>query len=263
MVRKLESIVEINVSDDDTACNADKDIMESKWETSTSGGESLKDFDLSEPDVELDPFYANAGIKSQIDASLEHERSKRIRKRRHSSLIDKARRAQENQHSVDFKPDVEPQVGPVYIRVSDLSADWSHYISKRVTHRSQGPILVNTSMKTLDAHKSLDVHEPADVRDALDALEAVEVNEAVEAVEVNEAVVSTTSKRHRRKSLIDKAASRQRKEELSLQSKQRKMQAQNQIAIPINLPIPQAPAYCSLCQTRRKGSRCGLCGSHR
>jgi hypothetical protein len=257
MVGRLETIIEINVSDDDTACNADKSVMESKWETSTSGGESVKESDLSEPDVELDPFCADVlacalGIESQNDVSREQEKSKSMRKRRQSSLIDKARRAQENQHSVQFKPDTHQQVGPVYIRVSDLSADWSHYLSKSVLPRSHGPNLVNTSMTPLDAHETLDIHGSADVRDALDALEAVQGHEVS---------VSTTSKRHRKKSLIDKAASRQRKEELSLQSEQRKMQAQNRIAIPINLPIPKAATYCSLCQTGRKGSRCGLCGS--
>jgi hypothetical protein len=216
MVRELETIIEVDMCEDSTVANAGKSPMESKWEGSTSGGESLKECELSEPEHELDPLCASDlvcefSIAPQTGLTFEQGLPKRNCKRRHSSFAEKAPNAQQNQHSQGFKSDAQQHIGPAYIRISDLSVDWSRYLAKYVNRFSHEPLLINTSTG-LDAHEILDVHGTAYVPAASDVRE------------VYDAVVSTTSKRKSKKSLIDKAVAKQRKEEMSLQNMGREIQ---------------------------------------
>lgn len=164
---------------------------------------------LSEPECELDPVFVEAG-KNAIAAGTKEVPSKKNRKNRHKSLIDKALILEEKWQLQESRRQTEP----VYIAFSDLSADWSCYTAKLSHEAIRGADVVSRTS------------QPRAV--------AIEASTAL-------------SKRSRKKSLIDKAATQQRKE-LSAQRGQQDIDA----------PKAAIQTYCSVCEGR---SACVLCGS--
>jgi hypothetical protein len=144
----------------------------------------VMEYELSEPECELDPFHADpleVDTRAYDSTSLQQTQpvhSTKGRKKRHASLIDKAWKSQQKQQSQDPPSPSEP----VYIWPSDLAADWSHYTSGVATRSTFLPVLLTKHLGVYGTH---DVHEPS---------------------------MSIKTKRNRKKSLIDKAASQQRRE---------------------------------------------------
>jgi hypothetical protein len=237
MGRTLDTIIEVDVSDDEMSSNATKGHMKSACQTfnimegMTLGKEI--DFDsfiglsdrvveICEPDSELDPETKDDTLPKEVQATT---------RRRKRSLIDKAFKDQQKQQLQEAQADAEQQLEPAYIWITDLAADWSCYIPKLVTTFPQNPSHVNTSM------------EDADVQPTVCQLQAPEADQEQTA----SSLVSSGLKRNRKKSLIDKAASRQRKE-LAAQCKQVESRETR-------------TTYCSLCEGRKNRSSCGLCGA--
>jgi|Transcript_48055 hypothetical protein len=146
--------------------------------------ESVNDPEFCEPECELDPFSPRA-LSKEVATEVNEDRSLQIAKPAHArrsrkrvSLIDKARACEQKQP-------IEEHGEPVYICFSDLAADWSYYIAKPVTRLfSQPPpgmISVGDSDENEDEEEAVESSKPRRIR-------------------------------KKKKSLIDKAATRQREE---------------------------------------------------
>jgi hypothetical protein len=222
MVMTLETIFEPDCSGDSLACTAKKGNIEiisckafddlhgipllKQIDPTFYGCQSGKELELCEPESELDP----SSETPSGDVML--EQSKKNRKKRRASLIDKALKSQQHEQAQELNSDAQRKMDPIYIRVSDLAADWSRYIVKPITMSSRDS--ASTTMPAQDAE--------------------------------SRAAMPAFPKKNRKKSLIDKAASRQHRE--SLLSKL-------QDTTPIK---PQTQAYCSLCEGMNRA--CMLCG---
>jgi hypothetical protein len=262
MARALDAMIEFDVVDD-VACNAHKGCLESTLvkvlnaylETSkiipskslpraisdfSPARASTKELELSEPECELDPLFADLCLsesgtqacEDNLSQMSEPVQSKKLRKKRHASLIDKALKDQEKQQhqSDDFVSNSLQKDTPLYIGHSDLISDWSRYTAKPVMGSLPEPILVSSSMKVVD---------------------------------VNEAQINIMPKRNRKKSsMIDKAASRQRTEEGGAQYQPPEVQQMKAAqAIVEDATSTKRRAFCSLCDSGKKKSFCVLCGS--
>jgi hypothetical protein len=254
MGRTLETIIEVDASDDDMACNANKGnmkltceafitlqslILRKEVDCDSDFYLSEKELELHEPDSELEPSDSAAareiGIEPQdmsLPAKNEVQPGKSRKKR---SLIDKAFK-QQRQHAPELHSDVQQQIDPAYICLADLAADWSRYIAKPVIKSSQHPMLVSISTEDTES-TDCQLYKP----------------EAIQVETVSNLMSSNPKRSNRKKSLIDKAASRQRKE-LAAQCRQLELQE-------TKATNSQFPVYCSLCEGRKNRSSCGLCGA--
>jgi hypothetical protein len=163
MVRVLATIVEAEVSDDDLTCNVQKGCLKSALDTFTILPSKIlpeaildfgptRAFEVCEPESELDPFCADqcpseAGTEACKDIVLqvpELAQSKKLRKKRHASLIDKARKGhQRQQQSQDESADSND---PCYIQLSDLAADWSPYAGVAFLRSLPEPVHVHEAV---------------------------------------------------------------------------------------------------------------------
>jgi hypothetical protein len=184
--------------------------------------EHEKELELCEPESELDPVSADVLVFG-LGCATTHAQLKRSRKNRHASLIDKALKLQEKQLLQGQHSNAQQQNEPIYIWFSDLATDWSRYISKP----SLGLMVEDSSASS------------ADVLSGPLAPVAIQV-------------LPTSVKRNRKKSLIDKAASQQRKEHMASYRESEK---------DINAISAPSQIYCSLCQQRSGRNSCALCGS--
>jgi hypothetical protein len=209
MVMNLDTIIECDGSDGESDCNANERRMSSTCEAFifqkipvgkaddyfSYGSHFEKGIELCEPECELDPVSAEAlvlrlgsGTKAE-DVPIpvrKQVRSKRNANNR-SSLIDNALKLQNEQKLQGSHSCEQQQKEPVYIRLSDLAADWSRYISET----SAESTLHSMAMK--QAHMQLTNEQPL-------------------APAAIESPATCRSKRNRKKSLIDKAESQKRKE---------------------------------------------------
>jgi hypothetical protein len=194
MVRQVASVIEILFSGGRVSSVDDGTSVKSKSKghdillplgKDLAYYSSVVESELSEPECELDPLEVDTSALADDGMSLQLTQpahSMKARKKRHSSLIDKALRAQQKQSQDLLSP---PE--PAYIRISDLVADWSYYTKSSATRSLFAPVLPT---------KDFDVQE---------------------AVDLHGASVSSKTKRNRKKSLIDKAALQQRRMELEMQ----------------------------------------------
>jgi hypothetical protein len=202
-------------------------------------GQSEKELE-SEPDGELDPAGSDAASEIVVLANdishqvVQEEQPKKSRKKQ--SLIDKAFKLQQKQQVQEAHEEAERQLEPAYIWFADLAADWSCYIAKPVTMSSPNPVPVSMFMQEADDQSA--ICQP-------------QVPDAIEG-QTGNGLASSKPKRKGKKSLIDKAASRQRKE----------LSAQIQTFEPteISTTKPQCQIYCTLCEGRTNRKSCGLCG---
>jgi len=207
MVRILDTIIECDVSDDERLCNTIKSEALSPCEalnvlpkislgkvieSCSFGNQIQKGLELSEPEGELDPVSAETLSRgSDITTKdvpvlvLKPEQSKKSRKNRHASLIDKAFKLQKKQQLQDPHSGATQQDEPVYIWLSDLAADWSSYMPKT----SLEPVLHSISLQDTNIQST-----PSQLASAARQLPTCNV------------------KRNRKKSLIDKALLQTRKE---------------------------------------------------
>jgi hypothetical protein len=255
MGRTLDTIIEVDVSDDDMAYNANKRNMKSTCkaynilESATLGkeiddgsffGQFANVLEICEPDSELDPEedLSLPLLKEALKLALSSTKS-----RKKKSLIDKAFTHQQGQQLQDAHADVKPQHEPAYIRLADLAADWSCYIPKPVPNSPQNPMPVGTFVRDGNVQSTVDQpQEPG----------------ASQAQTASGLVSSTPKRSNRKKSLIDKAASRQRKE-LAAQGRQPESQEMKAMS-----SQETKTTYCSLCEDgigRKNRSSCGLCNS--
>jgi|Transcript_16714 hypothetical protein len=242
MVQILDTILEGDVSDDNrcsTECNLASACEAYSVFQSTPVGKKIdhlvfdyrseKELELCEPECELDPVSANALVfgsdtekaKDMLPSVVKEVQSKKGRKNRHKSLIDKALRLQQRQECKQELQDTRKQEEPVYIGFSDLAADWSHYTIEPLLESILDSVFtqVTSTQPTIG-------QPPAPVQ-------------------------ITAPKQHRKKSLIDKAAAQQRKE-FSAQHKQFEFQE-------MNAPKRQIQAYCTVCEGRPNKIPCALC----
>jgi hypothetical protein len=251
MGRTLDTIIEVDVSDDDMACNTNKGNMKSTCEaynileSATLGkeieyGSFAKVLEICEPDSELDPETKDLSLPLLKEALKLALSTTKTRKKK--SLIDKAFTHQQGQLSQDAHADVEKQLEPAYIWLADLAADWARYIPKPVTSSSQNPMPVGNS-------------QDANVQSSVGQLQTPE---AVQVQTASSSLSSHPKRSNRKKSLIDKAASRQRKE-LAAQCRQPESQEMKAMG-----SQESKTTYCSLCEDgmgRKSRSSCGLCNS--
>jgi|Transcript_10799 hypothetical protein len=209
MVMNLDTIIECDVSDAESDCNAKQRRMSSTCEAFifqkilvgkaddyfSYGCQFEKGIELCEPECELDPVSAEAfvlrlGGGTQAEALpipvRRQVRSKKSANNR-SSLIDNALKLQNEQKLQGSHSCEQQHEEPVYIRPSDLAADWSRYIPET----SAESMLHSMAMKPTNTE--LTIGQPL----ASSAIEAP---------------AACRSKRNRKKSLIDKAESQKRKE---------------------------------------------------
>jgi hypothetical protein len=233
MVRTLCTIIEVDAVEKDVICIKGKCAMKSACEDFNTllGTSNLKQMidcfpypcqsesrlELCEPESELDPSTETPEVLTS-DAAQE---SKKSRRKRRVSLIDKALKGQQCQQ-VDPLPDAQPQVSPVYIRLSDLSSDWSRYIAKSVTGLSREPTSVNIPIKDADTQSTEQLQAPA-------------ANQVL------------PKRNNRKKSLIDKAASRQNREMYLAQLQE------------VEQTKSSSQTFCSLCKDRMNRTPCSLC----
>lgn len=237
MVSKLDTIIETGSIDDDNICIASMGNMKSIYEELripqkkhlgkaidylNVASEHEKELELCEPESELDPVSADVPVFG-LECATTHSQPKRSRKNRHASLIDKALKLQEKQLLQGQHSNAQQQNEPIYIWFSDLAADWSQYISKP----SLGSMLEDSSASSDDVLSG--------------PLAPVAIQ-----------VLPTNVKRNRKKSLIDKAASQQRKEHMASYRASEK---------DINAISAPSQIYCSLCQQGSDRNSCALCGS--
>lgn len=237
MVRTLCTIIEVDDAvEEEIICTTKKCTMKSTCDDFSilSGKTNLKEMidwfpypcqsesglELFEPESELDPSTET----SEVQASDMAQEAKKSRRKRRMSLIDKAFRGQQGQQIEDSMSDEQPQNSPVYIRLSDLASDWSRYIAISATSASREPTSVNLFKRDADAQSTDLVQTPAANQVAL-----------------------LPKRNNRKKSLIDKAASRQNRE-ICLA----KLQEVEQTKL-------TSQTYCSLCSERMNRSPCSLC----
>lgn len=210
MVMNLDTIIECDVSDAESDCNANQRRMSSTCEAFifqktpvgkaddyfSYGCQFEKGIELCEPECELDPVSAEAfvlrlggGTKAEgLPIPMRKQgRSKKSANNR-TSLIDNALKLQ-SEHKLQGSHSCEQQEEPVYIRPSDLAADWSRYIPEP----SAESMLHSMAMKP--TNMELTIRQPL-----------------ASAMLTIEAPAACRSKRNRKKSLIDKAESQKRKE---------------------------------------------------
>jgi hypothetical protein len=156
-----------------------------------------------------------------LPSVVKQVQSKKGRKNRHKSLIDKALRLQQRQECKQQLQDTSKQEEPVYIEFSDLAADWSCYTIEPLLES----MLDSVSTQVTSTQPTI-AQPPAPVKVA-------------------------SPKHHRKKSLIDKAAAQQRKE-FSAQHAQFEFQE-------MNAPKMQNQAYCTVCEGRPNKIPCALC----
>lgn len=247
MVQILDTILEGAVSDENccttksnmqSACEAYSVLrhvlLEKKIDHFAYDSHAEKEFELCEPECELDPVSAEVvAVGSGTDTAkdmqvplMKQVQPKKSHKNRHKSLIDKALRLQQKQEqqqaTCEHQQDKRLQDKPIYIGLSDLAADWSRYMTEPL----------GDSM--LDS-----VSERAAVVQPI-------------ASQLLAPVVEAPPKHHRKKSMINKAVAHQRKE-FSAQ--------QNQLGLQeMSAPKTQTGTYCTLCSGRPNKSSCALCG---
>lgn len=246
MVQTFETINTADGSDTDAATGGiGRGIASSMFEAFGSSQlftmvarafEALPEFDMKHTPCKnimksiAEAFSSSSEFATEFEATYTENdpfcwdspaRSTRTRKRHRSSLIDKALKCQQKQLFKYEQVDTQDRNGPAYIRLSELVADWSRFREDNDRSDVQYRQVVRFASETKHVWKT---------------------------------------------SLIDIAESRQRKEQVQLQCEQvaAKLVDGPTLLLRSTIDSYSSPggiqtSFCSVCETTKGASACGLC----